>query len=115
MLLAFLLGCDVAGPAPKAADSGAAACTVPLWPDRDGDGYKDKDDEAKAWLARFGDPYLLSAVDTQGRIGIDYGVYGVPETYVIDKQGVIRYKRIGAVTPKVLEENILPLVKKLQG
>ena len=77
--------------------------------------YKDQRPDAMKWLAQFGDPYTLSIMDTDGRIGIDYGVYGVPETYVIDKQGIIRYKRIGAVTPKVLEENILPLVRKLQG
>ena len=76
--------------------------------------YKDKDDEAKAWLARFGDPYLLSAVDTQGRIGIDYGVYGVPETYLIDAEGVIRFKQIGPVTPEVLEKKILPLAASLK-
>ena len=84
---------------------------VPLY----GLNYKDQRPDALKWLAQFGDPYTMSIMDTDGRIGIDYGVYGVPETYVIDKQGIIRYKRIGAVTPKVLEENILPLVKKLQG
>jgi cytochrome c biogenesis protein CcmG/thiol:disulfide interchange protein DsbE len=54
-------------------------------------------------------------MDADGRVGIDYGVYGVPETYVIDKNGVIRFKQIGPVTPKVLEEKILPLVRQLQG
>ena len=77
--------------------------------------YKDKRAEALAWLKQFGDPYALSVIDADGRIGIDYGVYGVPETYVIDKQGVIRYKRIGPVTREVLEAKILPLVRKLQG
>ncbi|MSQ53753.1 MAG: DsbE family thiol:disulfide interchange protein [Betaproteobacteria bacterium] len=77
--------------------------------------YKDKRDEAVAWLKQFGDPYALSVVDGDGRVGIDYGVYGVPETYVIDKQGIIRYKRIGAVTRQVVDEKILPLVRKLQG
>lgn len=75
--------------------------------------YKDKRDEGIAWLARFGDPYLLSAYDEQGQVGIDYGVYGVPETYVIDKRGVIRYKRIGIVTPQIVSEKILPLVSEL--
>lgn len=75
--------------------------------------YKDKRDEGLAWLARFGDPYLLSAYDEHGKVGIDYGVYGVPETYVIDKQGVIRYKRIGIVTPAIVKEKILPLVSEL--
>ncbi|MGE4112234.1 MAG: DsbE family thiol:disulfide interchange protein, partial [Burkholderiales bacterium] len=58
-------------------------------------------------------PYLLSAYDEQGRVGIDYGVYGVPETYVIDKRGVIRYKRIGIVTPQIVSQKILPLVSEL--
>ena len=77
--------------------------------------YKDKPEDAVRWLKQFGDPYALSVMDADGRVGIDYGVYGVPETYVIDKQGVIRYKRIGAVTREVLDGKILPLVKKLNG
>ncbi len=77
--------------------------------------YKDKPEDAVRWLKQFGDPYALSVMDADGRVGIDYGVYGVPETYVIDKQGVIRYKRIGAVTREVLDGRILPLVKKLNG
>jgi cytochrome c biogenesis protein CcmG/thiol:disulfide interchange protein DsbE len=68
-----------------------------------------------AWLNKHGNPYTLSAMDADGHVGIDYGVYGVPETYVIDKDGVIRFKQIGPVTPKVLEEKILPLVRQLQG
>lgn len=76
--------------------------------------YKDTRDEALKWLAHGGDPYVLVAVDADGRVGIDYGVYGVPETYVIDKFGVIAYKQIGPITDEVLSTNILPLVKKLQ-
>ena len=76
--------------------------------------HKDKRDEAIAWLKRYGDPYDASIVDADGRVGIDYGVYGVPETYVIDKQGVIRYKRIGPVTPDILQKKIIPLVHELQ-
>jgi cytochrome c biogenesis protein CcmG/thiol:disulfide interchange protein DsbE len=76
--------------------------------------YKDRGDEATAWLKRFGDPYQLSVVDADGRIGIDYGVYGVPETYLIDTEGVIRYKQIGPVTPEVLEKKILPLALSLK-
>jgi cytochrome c biogenesis protein CcmG/thiol:disulfide interchange protein DsbE len=76
--------------------------------------YKDKGEDAQRWLARFGDPYQLSAVDTDGRIGIDYGVYGVPETYLIDAEGVIRYKQIGAITPAILEQKILPLAAALK-
>ena len=77
--------------------------------------YKDERADGLAWLARLGNPYRISAYDRDGRIGIDYGVYGVPETYVIDKAGVIRYKRIGAVTPEVVRDKILPLVKELNG
>ena len=76
--------------------------------------YKDKRDEALRWLRQFGDPYVLSVIDADGRIGIDYGVYGVPETYVIDKAGVIRYKYIGPITPERLKDRILPLVAELQ-
>ena len=76
--------------------------------------YKDKPDEARAWLKQFGDPYQLSVVDREGRLGIDYGVYGVPETFVIDKLGVIRYKHIGPISPEALNGKILPLVRELQ-
>jgi cytochrome c biogenesis protein CcmG/thiol:disulfide interchange protein DsbE len=76
--------------------------------------YKDKRADAEAVLSDMGDPYVLSMSDVDGRIGIDYGVYGVPETYVIDKQGVIQYKQIGPVTPQNLREKILPLVAKLE-
>jgi cytochrome c biogenesis protein CcmG/thiol:disulfide interchange protein DsbE len=75
--------------------------------------YKDRREDGIAWLRRYGDPYQLSVHDFDGRVGIDYGVYGVPETYVIDKQGVIRYKRIGPVTPDILQKKILPLVAEL--
>ena len=75
--------------------------------------YKDQPTDAKNWLTRFGDPYVLSAVDADGRVGIDYGVYGVPETYVIDKAGTIRLKHTGPVTPESLKSQILPLVAEL--
>jgi len=77
--------------------------------------YKDKREDGLQWLARHGDPYMLSAYDDEGKVGIDYGVYGVPETFVIDKQGVIRYKQIGPITQEALDKTILPLVKKLNG
>lgn len=77
--------------------------------------YKDKRDEALRWLQQWGDPYTLSIMDSEGRTGIDYGVYGVPETYVIDKAGVIRYKQIGPLTPEIVREKILPLVRKLNA
>lgn len=75
--------------------------------------YKDKREDGLAWLRQFGDPYRLSVFDIQGRVGIDYGVYGVPETYVIDKRGVIRYKRIGPLTPDIVKQKILPLLDEL--
>jgi len=77
--------------------------------------YKDERVDGLRWLSQFGDPYQLSAFDRDGRIGIDYGVYGVPETFLIDKNGVIRYKRIGVVTPEILRDKILPLVRALNG
>ena len=73
--------------------------------------YKDKRDDGLLWLARFGNPYQLSAFDGDGRIGIDYGVYGVPETYLIDQAGVIRHKVIGPLTPEIVSGKILPLLK----
>lgn len=77
--------------------------------------YKDQRADALRWLQQFGDPYTKSLADVEGRVGIDYGVYGVPETFVIDKQGVIRHKVIGPVTPEILETKVLPLVKELQA
>jgi cytochrome c biogenesis protein CcmG/thiol:disulfide interchange protein DsbE len=76
--------------------------------------YKDRGEDAQRWLKQFGDPYQFSAVDADGRIGIDYGVYGVPETYLIDAEGVIRFKQIGAITPAVLEQKLLPLARTLK-
>jgi len=75
--------------------------------------YKDKRDDGLLWLARFGNPYQLSAYDDDGRVGIDYGVYGVPETYLIDKTGRIRFKQNGPVTTEVLEKTLLPLIRSL--
>lgn len=76
--------------------------------------YKDKRDDALHWLKQYGDPYLKSMSDTEGLVGIDFGVYGVPETFVIDKQGVIRHKQIGPVTPESLREVLLPLLATLE-
>ena len=76
--------------------------------------YKDKPDEGQAWLAQNGNPYAISIVDQDGRVGIDYGVYGVPETFLIDKNGVIRYKQIGPLTVEALKNKILPMVRELQ-
>jgi cytochrome c biogenesis protein CcmG/thiol:disulfide interchange protein DsbE len=77
--------------------------------------YKDKNADGEAWLRSGGDPYTLIATDADGRVGIDYGVYGVPETYIIDKQGVIRYKEIGAITRQKLQEVILPKIAEWQA
>jgi cytochrome c biogenesis protein CcmG, thiol:disulfide interchange protein DsbE len=76
--------------------------------------YKDKPEQALQWLAQNGDPYTASVVDGDGRVGIDYGVYGVPETFLIDKAGVIRYKQIGPITAAALKDKILPLAQELQ-
>jgi len=75
--------------------------------------YKDKADDALSWLAELGDPYVLSATDLDGRVGIDYGVYGAPETYLIDRHGIIRFKHIGPITRDVWQRTILPLAKEL--
>jgi cytochrome c biogenesis protein CcmG, thiol:disulfide interchange protein DsbE len=76
--------------------------------------YKDKPDEGIAWLKQHGNPYDVSVVDRDGRVGIDWGVYGVPETFVVDKAGVIRLKHIGPIDAAALEKRILPLVRELQ-
>jgi cytochrome c biogenesis protein CcmG/thiol:disulfide interchange protein DsbE len=75
--------------------------------------YKDTRADAMRWLEQHGDPYQTSAFDQAGQVGIDFGVYGVPETFILDRKGIIRYKRIGPITPEVLETDILPLIKKL--
>lgn len=77
--------------------------------------YKDQRDEGIGWLRQHGNPYVLSAFDQDGQIGIDYGVYGVPETFVIDKHGVIRFKHAGPLTQQVMTDTILPLIKELNG
>lgn len=76
--------------------------------------YKDKRPDALKFLSQLGDPYDLAAFDADGRVGIDYGVYGVPETFIIDKHGVIRDKQIGPITPEALQKKILPLLDKLK-
>ena len=88
----------------------AKANIVPVY----GLDYKDKPDDGRAWLAQNGNPYTTSIVDQDGRVGIDYGVYGVPETFLIDKTGIIRYKQIGPLTAEALQQKILPMVRELQ-
>ena len=77
--------------------------------------YKDEPADARAWLARLGNPYAASLMDIKGDVGIDWGVYGVPETFVIDRQGIVRYKQVGPLTDEVVDETILPLVRKLKA
>jgi len=72
-------------------------------------------ERARQWLASHGDPYTTSVLDLDGRVGIDFGVYGVPETFLIDKQGVIRYKHIGPVTPDAWRDTLLPKIRALQA
>jgi cytochrome c biogenesis protein CcmG/thiol:disulfide interchange protein DsbE len=83
--------------------------TLPIY----GLNWKDRHDDAVAWLKRYGDPYVASGVDRDGKVAIDFGVYGAPETYLIDKQGVIRFKQTGPLTWKIIEERIMPLVQQL--
>ena len=85
--------------------------SVPIY----GLNYKDKRPDGMAWLARMGNPYEASLFDSDGRVGIDFGVYGVPETFVIDKQGVVRLKHTGPLTPDVLQTKIEPLIRQLNG
>ena len=89
----------------------AAQRLVPLH----GLNYKDRGEDAARWLGELGDPYTRTGADLDGRAGIEWGVYGVPETFVVDKRGVIRDKIIGPLTPKIAEERLLPLVRRLQA
>ena len=76
--------------------------------------YKDRPDDAEAWLNKLGDPYTRTGADLSGRVGIDWGVYGVPETFVIDRDGRIAYKQIGPLTPEALRDAIIPLINRLR-
>ncbi len=77
--------------------------------------YKDRPDDAARWLDEMGDPYVRTGADLDGRVGIDWGVYGVPETFVIDREGRIVYKQIGPIIPEVLNEELRPLIERLRG
>lgn len=85
--------------------------TVPLY----GINYKDRPEDASSWLNELGDPYTRTGADRDGRVAIDWGVYGVPETFVVDENGIIAHKHIGPVTEQALAETILPLVARLRG
>ncbi|MGQ0662304.1 MAG: DsbE family thiol:disulfide interchange protein [Pseudomonadota bacterium] len=88
----------------------AAENRVPIY----GINYKDWWENARDWLTELGNPYLAIGYDESGRVGIDWGVYGVPETFVVDRQGRIRYKRVGPITPAVLNDVLLPLIDRLE-
>jgi cytochrome c biogenesis protein CcmG/thiol:disulfide interchange protein DsbE len=77
--------------------------------------YKDETADAQRWLAQFGNPYSAIVVDREGRTAIDFGVYGAPESFLVDAQGIIRYKRIGAITPEILAFEIKPRLKAMHG
>ena len=77
--------------------------------------YKDQPEDAARWLDTMGDPYTRTGADLDGRVAVDWGVYGVPETYVIDREGRIAFKQIGPITPEVLDTTILPLIAKLRS
>ena len=82
---------------------------IPLY----GLNWRDKREDALAWLDRFGDPYVASGVDRDGKVAIDFGVYGAPETYLVDREGIIRFKQTGPLTRQVIEERIIPLAAQL--
>ena len=76
--------------------------------------YKDRPDDARRWLDELGDPYTRTGADLDGRVAIEWGVYGVPETFVVNRDGEIEYKRIGALNPEVLRDEVLPLIERLR-
>jgi cytochrome c biogenesis protein CcmG/thiol:disulfide interchange protein DsbE len=77
--------------------------------------YKDKPEDAVRWLKTMGDPYARTGADADGRVAIDWGVYGVPETFLVDRSGRIAYKQIGPITPEILDRTILPMIEQLRG
>lgn len=84
---------------------------IPLY----GLNYKDERADARQWLSEWGDPYVASGWDIDGKVGIDWGVYGVPETFVVDSKGMIRYKHIGPVTPESWEKKIWPVIQQVRA
>lgn len=77
--------------------------------------YKDQDADARAWLSRFGNPYSAVALDREGQIGINFGVYGAPETFIVDKQGIIRHKHVGPIDADAMNNLLIPAIKKLMA
>jgi cytochrome c biogenesis protein CcmG/thiol:disulfide interchange protein DsbE len=88
-----------------------AAAGVPIY----GINYKDDPAAARRWLAELGDPYRASIVDREGTLGLDLGVYGAPETYLVDGQGIVRYRHVGEVNARVWEDRLAPLFAQLGG
>ncbi len=77
--------------------------------------YKDEPADAKRWLSQFGDPYSVIVADRDGRVAIDFGVYGAPESFLVDGKGIIRYKRIGAITPEIIAFELKPRLAAMNG
>lgn len=77
--------------------------------------WKDAPENAAGWLAKFGDPYAVTVLDLAGRVAIDWGVYGAPETFLIDKAGIVRFKHVGPLTTDVIEGRLLPAVREWQA
>lgn len=77
--------------------------------------YKDTSENAISWLQKHGDPYYVSLIDANGMVGLDWGIYGVPETFLIDKQGVIRYKHIGPLNELEIKNTLLPQLQNIQN
>ncbi|WP_298233881.1 DsbE family thiol:disulfide interchange protein [uncultured Azohydromonas sp.] len=98
--------CRAELPAVQALAEGARVSVVGL-------NYKDSAEGAREWLKANGNPYAFTALDTQGKAGIDWGVYGVPETFVIDQRGVVRHKHTGPLTPETVRKELLPLIERL--
>ncbi len=73
--------------------------------------YKDSAEDARAWLNQFGNPYALIIQDEDGKAALDWGIYGAPETFVIDAQGIVRFKHVGPITAEIVQQKILPLLK----
>jgi len=89
----------------------ARTSDVPIY----GMNYKDKPEEAKRWLQEYGNPYKVIAVDANGYVGINFGIYGVPESFIIDKQGIIRYRHAGPISSEDWRKIFMPMIKELRG
>ena len=76
--------------------------------------YRDRPEDAARWLDELGDPYVRTGADLDGRVAIEWGVYGVPETFLVDREGRIAYKHIGPLTPSIMSEELMPLIEKLR-